>query len=241
MLVAYRRGLFRRWRSAAARTRPAVRLSGYLRLWAGYQAGAVRDRIHDGWARRAHDTDGPLAAAAEALRPAMETVSGAAGEVRMALALAAARAAAVLRRLRPVPWDDRAMTAGLAVAALIGLVASVLAGLALAGWAAADSSDALPAAGGALVVGAAVLALLVLVFGEREREQGGRRPAAPGALEAAAGGAPAAGTGPGAAAEPLAGAGPAEQLLGAVPRQRAAEAVSSARRLHEAEGRTGRR
>ncbi|GAB3491178.1 hypothetical protein [Nocardiopsis coralliicola] len=171
----------------------------------------------------------------------METVSGAAGEVRMALALAAARAAAVLRRLRPVPWDDRAMTAGLAVAALIGLVASVLAGLALAGWAAADSSDALPAAGGALVVGAAVLALLVLVFGEREREQGGRRPAAPGALEAAAGGAAPAGTGPGAAAEPLAGAGPAQQLLGAAQRQRAAEAVSSARRLHAAEGRTGRR
>ncbi|MFC4564739.1 hypothetical protein ACFO4E_23010 [Nocardiopsis mangrovi] len=102
-------------------------------------------------------------------RPVGDAFAGAASEVRWAVRLTAASAAARLERARPEPWNDRRLLVAALVTGLGALAVSSLLGVALARWMATRPGDALPAAGGAVVVAAVLCALAYLVFASRPR------------------------------------------------------------------------
>ncbi|MBB6171306.1 hypothetical protein HNR23_001366 [Nocardiopsis mwathae] len=98
------------------------------------------------------------------MRPGWRALTSAAAEVRWVVLLTALDTAARMERVRPHPWTDGKLLTALTVTAIGALSVAVLLGISLAEWWADTSRDLLPAAGGALVVGAALLTLLFLVF-----------------------------------------------------------------------------
>ncbi|MBV2366139.1 hypothetical protein ACFPZ0_23160 [Streptomonospora nanhaiensis] len=124
----------------------------YCRLWVDHHADLLRARTRPVW--------GPIA--------------GAASEVAWVVRLTAGSAAARLARARPGPWTDGRLFALVSVIALGSLAVAGVLGFALAEWAAANGSDdVLPAAGGAVVVGGALSALVFVVFASAEPERRG--------------------------------------------------------------------
>ncbi|MBB4932147.1 hypothetical protein F4561_002967 [Lipingzhangella halophila] len=96
-------------------------------------------------------------------------IADTAAEIRWVAALTRSAVAARVDRSRPRPLSDRGLLwlmLAIGVGALA--VASVL-GFALAEWAMSRTGDVLPAAGGAVAVGAAFLGLMYLVFASKRR------------------------------------------------------------------------
>ncbi|WP_148046328.1 hypothetical protein [Halostreptopolyspora alba] len=95
-----------------------------------------------------------------------------AAEVRWVVALTASAVTERVERSRPSPPSDRGLV-WLLLAISVGAVAvaSVL-GVALSEWAMSRTGDVLPAAGGAVAVGAAFLGLMFLVFASKGRGSG---------------------------------------------------------------------
>lgn len=138
MLVSYRQPL-----GVGYRQQPLhVGWTRYLRLWLDHHADHLREEMRPGW----------------------RALTSAAAEVRWVVLLTALDTAARMERVRPHPWTDGKLLTALTVTAIGALSVAVLLGISLAEWWADTSRDLLPAAGGALVVGAALLTLLFLVF-----------------------------------------------------------------------------
>ncbi|WP_052745631.1 hypothetical protein [Allosalinactinospora lopnorensis] len=97
-------------------------------------------------------------------------LTGIATEIRWVVALTAAATATRIDRARPRPLsDEKLLWLMLAIGAGALVVASML-GLALSEWAMSRTGDVVPAAGGAVAVGAAFLGLLYLVFASKDRK-----------------------------------------------------------------------
>jgi hypothetical protein len=134
------------------------------------QQWEVRRPLHVGWARYyLLSADHHTRRLGARLRPAARTAAGAAAELRWAARLTAASAAARLERSRPRPWSDGRLLAVLVLTAVGAVAVAAVLGVALAEWMATRPGDVLPAAGGAVVVGAALCALMFLVFASRDR------------------------------------------------------------------------
>lgn len=97
-------------------------------------------------------------------------VGSTAAEVRWIAALTTSAVTKCVERSRPNPPSERGLV-WLLLAISVGAVAvaSVL-GVALSEWAMSRTGDVLPAAGGAVAVGAAFLGLMFLVFASRGRD-----------------------------------------------------------------------
>ncbi|MDA8370368.1 MAG: hypothetical protein M0026_10925 [Nocardiopsaceae bacterium] len=104
------------------------------------------------------------------MRPVWQALSAAAAEICWVVQLTARSAADRFERGRPRPWSDERLFWVVLVVAVGAVAAASLLGVALAEWVASGSGDVLPAAGGALMVGAALFALMYLVFAAKEQE-----------------------------------------------------------------------
>ncbi|GAA4910583.1 hypothetical protein [Streptomonospora salina] len=123
----------------------------YYRLWVDHQLGRIREGTRPGW----------------------NAVAAAASEVDWAVRLTAGAAALRALRARPGPWTDGKLLALLCVIAFGSLVVAGLLGFALSRWFAGGSGDVLPAAGGAVAVGGALIALVFLVFASVDGDRAG--------------------------------------------------------------------
>ncbi|MUL43487.1 hypothetical protein FZ103_20325 [Streptomonospora sp. PA3] len=126
----------------------------YYRLWVDHQLVRLRHGVRPGWSALA-------AAASEVVWVA-----------RLTAGLAALRAA----RMRPGPWTDGKLLALVSVIALGSLAVSGVLGYALSRWVASGPGDLLPAAGGAVAVGAALFFLVFIVFASADEDRTGTNP-----------------------------------------------------------------
>lgn len=141
MLISYRQPLGYRRPLRVGRVR-------YCRLWLDHHTIRFRAEV----------------------RPVWQALSAAAAEICWVVQLTARSAADRFERGQPRPWSDERLFWVVLVVAVGAVAAASLLGVALAEWVASGSGDVLPAAGGALMVGAALFALMYLVFAAKEQE-----------------------------------------------------------------------
>ncbi|MFD0773946.1 hypothetical protein ACFQZ2_08410 [Streptomonospora algeriensis] len=124
-----------------------------------------RQPLHVGWARYYRLwVDHQLVRLREGIRPGWSALAAAASEVVWVGRLTAVAAALRAARMRPGPWTDGKLFALLCVIALGSLAVAGVLGYALSRWMASGPGDLLPAAGGAVAVGGALIVLVFLVF-----------------------------------------------------------------------------
>lgn len=120
----------------------------YARLWLDYHTIRVR----------------------EGVRPAGRAVTDIAAEVRWVVTLTTSAVARRVESNRPRPLSDHGLLWLMVAIGMGALAVAFVLGLALSEWAMGRTGDVLPAAGGAVAVGAAFLGLMFLVFASRERD-----------------------------------------------------------------------
>src|SRR5690625_3829022 len=162
-------------RRGGLRVRTVVRLlaAGSVTMLVSYRQPLVhRQPLRVGWHRYFRLwVDHQLVRLREETRPGWSVFAAAASEVVWVVRLTAGSAALRAARMRPGPWTDGKLLALISVIALGSLAVAGLVGYALSRWAAASGTgDALPAAGGAVVVGGVLVVLVVCVFASVEGE-----------------------------------------------------------------------
>ncbi|TQN31892.1 hypothetical protein FHX37_1813 [Haloactinospora alba] len=139
MLVSYRQPLGSRQPIRVGRTL-------YCRLWLAHHTFRIRSEARLSW------------------KVISTTVNATTTRVRTAANLAESR----IERARPQPMTDKKLFWVLATFAAGALAVALLLGIALSEWMMTRSQDLLPAAGGAVLLGSAILALIYLVFASKK-------------------------------------------------------------------------